>query len=87
MQTDVLKDQAQRKADERERKVEEKRKAAEEAATSSAPFTLAPKKSDSKYQRIQAEGMRSAPGCPSESDLDRGCVFWMSATQRNYKRQ
>ena len=81
MQTDVLKDQAQRKADERERKVEEKRKAAEEAATSSAPFTLAPKKSDSKYQRIQAEGMRSAPGCPSESDLDRGCVFWMSATQ------
>ena len=43
MQTDVLKDQAQRKADERERKVEEKRKAAEEAATSSAPFTLAPR--------------------------------------------
>ena len=32
MQTDVLKDQAQREADERERKAEEERKAAEEAA-------------------------------------------------------
>ena len=49
MQTDVLKDQAQREADERERKAEEERKAAEEAATSSTPragslFTSAPKK-------------------------------------------
>ena len=48
MQTDVLKDQAQREADERERKAEEERKAAEEAATSSTPragslFTSAPK--------------------------------------------
>ena len=47
MQTDVLKDQAQREADERERKAEEERKAAEEAATSSTPragslFTSAP---------------------------------------------
>ena len=54
MQTDVLKDQAQREADERERKAEEERKAAEEAATFSTPragslFTSAPKKSDSKY--------------------------------------
>ena len=108
MQTDVLKDQAQREADERERKAEEERKAAEEAATSSTPragslFTSAPKKSDSKYSgsrwrvtyrtvhnlrsKIQEEGMRSTPGYPSENDLDRGCVFWMSATQRNCKRQ
>ena len=111
MQTDVLKDQAQREADERERKAEEEKKAAEEAAASSTPragslFTSAPKKSDSKYSgssggkmesympncpqleiKIQEEDMRSTPGHPSESDLDRGCVFWMSATQRNCKRQ
>ena len=117
MQTDVLKDQAQREADERERKAEEERKAAEEAATSStlragSLLTSAPKKSDSKYSgssggkmesyipncpqlgtvhnlrsKIQEEDMRSTPGYPSESDLDRGCAFWTSATQRNCKRQ
>ena len=37
--------------------------------------------------KIQEEDMRSTPGYPSESDLDRGCVFWMSATQRNCRRQ
>ena len=37
--------------------------------------------------KIQEEDMRSTPGYPSESDLDRGCVFWTSATQRNCKRQ
>ena len=73
MQTDVLKDQAQREADERERKAEEER------VTYRTVHNL--------RSKIQEEGMRSTPGYPSENDLDRGCVFWMSATQRNCKRQ
>ena len=70
MQTDVLKDQAQREADERERKAEEERKAAEEAATSSTPergslFTSAPKKSDPKYSGSSGGKMESyIPNCP-----------------------
>ena len=78
MQTDVLKDQAQREADERERKAEEEKKAAEEAATSSTPragslFTSAPKKSDSKYSGSSGGEMESyIPNCPQLEIKDSG---------------
>ena len=92
MQTDVLKDQAQREADERERKAEEERKAAEEAATSSTPrtgslFTSAPKKSDSKYSGSSGGKMESyAPNCPQLEIKDSGrrheINTWLSFRER-----
>ena len=92
MQTDVLKDQAQREADERERKAEEERKAAEEAATSSTPragslFTSAPKKSDSKYSGSSGGKMESyIPSCPQLEIKDSGrrheINTWLSFRER-----
>ena len=92
MQTDVLKDQAQREADERERKAEEERKAAEEAATSSTPragslFTSAPKKSDSKYSGSSGGKMESyIPNCPQLEIKDSGrrheINTWLSFRER-----
>ena len=92
MQTDVLKDQAQREADERERKAEEERKAAEEAATSSTPragslFTSAPKKSDSKYSGSSGGKMESyIPNCPQLEIKDSGrrheINAWLSFRER-----
>ena len=92
MQTDVLKDQAQREADERERKAEEERKAAEEAATSSTPrtgslFTSAPKKSDSKYSGSSGGKMESyVPNCPQLEIKDSGrrheINTWLSFRER-----
>ena len=92
MQTDVLKDQAQREADERERKAEEERKAAEEAAMSSTPragslFTSAPKKSDSKYSGSSGGKMESyIPNCPQLEIKDSGrrheINTWLSFRER-----
>ena len=92
MQTDVLKDQAQREADERERKAEEERKAAEEAATSNTPragslFTSAPKKSDSKYSGSSGGKMESyIPNCPQLEIKDSGrrheINTWLSFRER-----
>ena len=92
MQTDVLKDQAQREADERERKAEEEKKAAEEAATSSTPrtgslFTSAPKKSDSKYSGSSGGKMESyIPNCPQLEIKDSGrrheINTWLSFRER-----
>ena len=92
VQTDVLKDQAQREADERERKAEEERKAAEEAATSSTPrtgslFTSAPKKSDSKYSGSSGGKMESyIPNCPQLEIKDSGrrheINTWLSFRER-----
>ena len=92
MQTDVLKDQAQREADERERKAEEEKKAAEEAATSSTPrtgslFTSPPKKSDSKYSGSSGGKMESyIPNCPQLEIKDSGrrheINTWLSFRER-----
>ena len=111
MQTDVLKDQAQREADERERKAERREKLQrkllrpvhreQDHCSPQRPRNLTQNILEAVEERwrvtyrtvhnlrskIQEGDMRSTPGYPSESDLDRGCVFWTSATQRNCRRQ
>ena len=79
-QTDVLKDQAQREADERKRKEEEEeRKAADEAAAASSStatgslFVAAPKKTDSKDFGSSGGKLESYfPNCPQLEIKDHG---------------